>query len=113
MSVDEFRAIALSLPQASEGSHMAHPDFRVRNKIFATLGYPDDAWGMVKLSPQQQELFLRVDAAFAPAAGAWGRQGSTLVRLDAVRADLLHDALTAAWRHVAPPELADTLRNTR
>jgi hypothetical protein len=108
MTADEFRRIALSLPEASERSHMDHPDFRVRNKIFATLGYPDGAWGMVKLSPEQQELFMRVDPAFAPSKGAWGRQGSTVVRLDAIREDLLHDALLAAWRNAAPKALADS-----
>ena len=50
MTADEFRRIALSLPEAVEIGHMGHPDFRVRKKIFATLGYPDDAWGMVKLT---------------------------------------------------------------
>ena len=28
------------MPEATEGAHMGHPDFRVRGKIFATLGYP-------------------------------------------------------------------------
>ncbi|HEU4665988.1 MAG TPA: MmcQ/YjbR family DNA-binding protein [Dokdonella sp.] len=98
---DDFRRLALALPDAVEGAHMGHADFRVRKRIFATLGAPDAQWGMVKLAPEQQELFMRVDAAFVPAKGAWGRQGCTLVRLDAVRADLLRDALTAAWRAVA------------
>jgi len=47
MSPDQFRRIALTLPDAVEGSHQGHADFRVRKRIFATLGYPDDAWGMV------------------------------------------------------------------
>ena len=34
---------------------MGHPDFRVKAKIFATLGYPDAGFGMVKLTPEQQE----------------------------------------------------------
>jgi len=101
IDADDFRRLALALPGAIEGAHMGHADFRVRKKIFATLGAPDTQWGMVKLAPEQQELFMRVDAAFTPAKGAWGRQGCTLVRLDAVRADLLHDALTAAWRNIA------------
>ncbi|MGN6519046.1 MAG: MmcQ/YjbR family DNA-binding protein [Dokdonella sp.] len=101
---DDFRRLALDLPDAFEGAHMGHADFRVGKRIFATLGAPDAHWGMVKLAPEQQELFMRVDpAAFTPAKGAWGRQGCTLVRLDAVRADLLHDALCAAWRNVGQP----------
>jgi len=35
---DEFREMGLNLPEADEGSHMDHPDFRVGGKIFATLG---------------------------------------------------------------------------
>ena len=53
MTADEFRSLALSLPEASEGAHMGHADFRVRGKIFATLT-PDEDRGMVKLTPEQQ-----------------------------------------------------------
>ena len=98
-SPDDFRRIALALDGAMEGSHMDHADFRVRGKVFATLGYPDDGCGMVKLMPEQQEDFMALaPEAFRPAAGAWGRQGSTVVRLDAVAADVLENAVRAAWR---------------
>ena len=98
-TADDFRRIALALPGAGEGSHMGHPDFRVGGKIFATLGSPDEAWGMVALMPEQQEDFMALAPdAFKPAAGAWGRGGSTLVRLEAVTEGLLETALAAAWR---------------
>jgi predicted DNA-binding protein (MmcQ/YjbR family) len=54
MTANDFRKIALSLPDAEERSHMDHPDFRVAGKIFATIGYPDKTRGMVKLSPEDQ-----------------------------------------------------------
>src|SRR6266571_1731833 len=83
MTVREFRSIALSLPQVSEAAHMGHPDFRVGGRIFATLGYPRSGWGMVKLTREQQELFVRAQpVAFAPVKGAWGRAGATNVRFD-------------------------------
>ncbi|WP_310541774.1 MmcQ/YjbR family DNA-binding protein, partial [Phenylobacterium sp.] len=86
-----------------EGSHMGHADFRVGGKIFATLGSPDEAWGMASLMPEQQEDFMTLaPGTFKPAAGAWGRGGSTLVRLEAVTEDLLKAALAAAWRKRAP-----------
>jgi hypothetical protein len=85
---------------------MAHPDFRVGGKIFATLGSPGDGWGMVSLLPEQQADFMTLaPEAFEPAAGAWGRQGSTLVRLDRIAPDLLEAALAAAWRRRAPRRL--------
>ncbi len=38
---------------------MDHPDFRVAGKLFATLGYPDEDWAMVKLTPMEQEMFVK------------------------------------------------------
>jgi hypothetical protein len=85
---------------------MGHPDFRIRGKIFATLGYPDDGWGMVKLTPEEQELFVQMEPAiFHLAKGAWGRRGGTIVRLRAAQQATLHNALMAAWRNTAPKSL--------
>jgi hypothetical protein len=53
MTAEEFRKMALSLPETSEAAHMGHPDFRVGGKIFATLSPPDEDWAMVKLTPEQ------------------------------------------------------------
>jgi hypothetical protein len=102
-----FRSMALSLPEATESAHMDHPDFRVRGKIFATLGYPKKGWGMVKLTPEQQERFVQDEpAVFVPAAGAWGRRGATTVCLAKATDDMVFTALVAAWRNVAPKRLA-------
>ena len=102
MNADEFRHIALSLPEAVEASHMGHPDFRARGRIFATLGYPDAGWGMVKLTPEQQAQFVAAHPAmFTPVAGGWGRKGSTAVKLEAADAAILEKALGTAWGNVA------------
>ena len=102
----DFRRLALALPQTEQRRHMNHPDFRVAGKIFATLGYPDKARGMVKLTPVQQEEFIAAHAAaFAPAAGAWGRQGCTSVLLAKATKRALQSAILAAWRNHAPREL--------
>lgn len=103
-SAEDFRRIALAFPGAEEGAHMGHADFRVGGRIFATL--PKAGWGMAVLMPEQQEDFMTLaPGAFEAAAGAWGRGGSTLVRLEAVTEDLLEAALAAAWRKRAPPGL--------
>jgi hypothetical protein len=107
MTAKEFRAIALSLPEATEAAHMGHPDFRVADRIFATLGYPRSGWGMVSLTPEQQELFVRAQpAAFAPVKGGWGRKGATNVRLRAAKKAAVREALTIAWRNRAPKRLS-------
>ncbi len=104
---DTFRSMALSLPEAVESAHMDHPDFRVRGKIFATLGYPAQGWGMVKLTPEQQKQLVEKEPdVFVPAAGAWGSRGSTTVCLAKASSEAVFTALVAAWRNVAPKRLA-------
>jgi len=110
MTAAEFRRIALGMPQALEGAHMGHPDFRVKGRIFATLFRRDDVdWGMVKLKPDEQHRFVNDDpGVFEPLKGGWGRQGCTQVRLDAVdRAALptVRTAIVTAWRNTAPKRL--------
>jgi len=85
---------------------MHHPDFRVRGKIFATLGYPDDDWGMVKLPPEQQRNFIRANPdVFRPAKGAWGRRGNTNVHLPTAKIGIVREALAMAWPNRAPKRL--------
>ena len=86
---------------ATEGSHMSHPDFRVNGKIFATI-HADNVQGMVKLTPEQQERFIREQPAmFHPAAGAWGRQGCTMVAFAAAKDEVVGEAMTLAWQNLA------------
>jgi hypothetical protein len=105
---DDFRRLALSLPEAVESAHMDHPDFRVGGKIFATLGHPAEGWGMVKLTPEQQHYFLKDEPkTFVPVKGAWGRRGATSVNLKAASKKTLQKAIRAAWRNTAPKRLAE------
>jgi hypothetical protein len=104
MTIDEFRKMALEIPAAVERSHMNHPDFRVEGKIFATLGAPDQEWGMVKLAPEQQREFIKTEPKiFKPCSGAWGRQGATNVYLPAAKVSIVRAALDAAAKNVAKP----------
>ena len=108
MTPDGFRRLALGLPEASEVGHMGHPDFRVGGKIFATLGYPDGSWGVVKLTPEQQEAFVSAEpTVFVPVKGGWGLRGATCVCLRPAKARSLRLALAIAWRNVAPRQLAE------
>jgi hypothetical protein len=100
MTPEAFRSLALGFSGAVESAHMRHPDFRCNGKVFATLGYPDEGWGMVKLSPEQQKLFVNKDASvFTPANGAWGRSGSTKVRLSSAKAAVVKTAIEAAFKN--------------
>jgi hypothetical protein len=104
MNEEEFRVAALKVPGAVEAAHMDHPDFRVNGKIFASLGYPDENWGMVKLTPAQQRAFMKeARQIFSPCAGAWGKAGSTSVHLASARKRILAKALRAASENIISP----------
>jgi hypothetical protein len=106
---DDFRRLALDLPEALEGAHMGHPDFRVGGKIFATLG-PDGTWGMVKLTPDQQAVLIGAEPrVYEPVKGGWGRRGCTTVCLAAARRASVRQALQLAWRNTAPKRLSQQL----
>lgn len=103
MTPAQFRRLALALPEAVASAHMGHPDFRVGGRIFATLGYPDQRFAVVMLSPDDQEAFVKLAPdAFAPVKGAWGARGSTTVLLRRADAGAVAAALRAAWRRRAP-----------
>ena len=98
MTATQFRRLALALEGVVEGEHMTHPDFRVGGRIFASL-QPGLKKGMVSLSPEEQTRFMDdAPKTFEPAAGAWGRGGSTLVNLAAADQELVGAALTLAWQ---------------
>src|SRR5258708_14816591 len=78
MTAADFRRIALSLPEAVEGAHMGHADFRVGGKIFATLAYEKEGYGVLLLTPDEQAGMVTDEPRiFSPVTGGWGRQGST------------------------------------
>jgi hypothetical protein len=98
MTGDDFRGLALKLHGVEERAHMGHPDFRAGGRIFAGLS-SDEAWGTVKLAPGEQRELARANrSVFVPAAGAWGRQGWTKIRLDGADEAAVRGALVLAWQ---------------
>jgi hypothetical protein len=99
MTADDFRRIALALPDAEQGQHMGAEDFRVGGRIFATLASVAQGFGNLMLTPEMQAHFV-ADApeVFLPVAGGWGRNGATHIRLAAADEPTLSGALSAAWK---------------
>jgi hypothetical protein len=111
VSASRFRKVALAFPEAVEGGHQGHADFRVGKRIFATLGYPDDAWGMVKLTIEQQAMLVEAEPEiFRPVPGGWGRRAATNVRLAKADVTTLQSALVVRFQHSHPIE-AGTFAN--
>lgn len=102
-----FRKLALELPHAVESSHMNHPDFRLNNRIFATLSAEAEGCGMVKLTLEQQAAFIaELPQVFTPVPGGWGRMGMTHVHLAVADEATLRGALTTAYRNIEAKQAA-------
>jgi len=98
-TVADFRRLALSLPGAEESSHMGSPDFRVNGRIFATLASQKQGYGNLKLTPEQQQEFVReAPEIFVPIHGGWGRMGMTHIVLAKADEEVLAGALRTAWQ---------------
>src|SRR3982074_3266721 len=98
MNIHDFRRTALSLEGAEESSHMGSPDFRVGDRIFATLASQKQGYGNLMLTPEQQAEFVEEQPdVFVPIAGGWGRMGMTHIRLAVTNEDMMAGALHAAW----------------
>lgn len=96
---------SVSLPEVEEKSHFETPDFRIKNKIFASL-HVDKSLMMVKLSIVDQSVFCAFDKeVIYPVPGGWGRRGATFMNLKKVKKEMLLDALTTAWKNTAPSKL--------
>jgi predicted DNA-binding protein (MmcQ/YjbR family) len=110
VSLDTFRKLALSYPDATEESHFEKTSFRVKKKIFATYdGVKKRA--CIKLSEIDQNVFSSADKTIIfPVDNKWGKQGWTLIEMSKVRKELFIDALTTAYCEVAPKKLADQVR---
>jgi hypothetical protein len=102
MSIDEARAMALSLPRAVEQDHHGSPSFRVYGSIFATL------WDAEHMNVMLDEpgILTAVGATPTVCSEAWWGKRRAAVRVDLTVAEpaLLGELLEDAWEGKAGQE---------
>ena len=80
---------------------MNHPDFRLNDRIFATLSAQEKGYGVLKLTLEQQHSFITEQPhAFSPVQGGWGRMGMTFVHLHEADESLIAGALSTAYHNI-------------
>ena len=104
ITIAEAREIALAMPEAEEGAHMDHPDFRVWNKIFATL-WPDESRAVVFTDPGDHERLLQSSPEAFSLNGWSERCGALDVHLGHIAAEEFHELVATSWRRKAPKSL--------
>jgi predicted DNA-binding protein (MmcQ/YjbR family) len=110
VSIDTFRKLALSFPEATEEPHFEKSSFRVKKKIFAT--YDDlNKRACIKLSEIDQDIFSLADKTIIfPVDNKWGKQGWTFIDMSNVKEALFIAALTTAYCEAAPKKLSELVR---
>ena len=108
----QMRAIALELPETRERSHFGHPDFRVNNRIFATL-WPGQHRSVLRLPLEDQAVaILENPETFSVPTGA-GRGGWTNVDLSEVDQDQFRELVWKAWAALPRPRARKELPRKR
>lgn len=102
ISISTARKIILSMPEAEEKQHFGHPDFRVRNKIFATL-WPDENRAVVKIP--DRSVWSHCSAKVF-STNAWSKRGWINVHLEHVNAQTFRELVEDSWYAIAPPVFA-------
>lgn len=89
VSIDTFRKLALSFPQATEKSHFEKTSFRVKKKIFATYDEIKKR-ACIKLSEVDQDVFSSADKTIIfKVDNKWGKKGWTLIEMTTVKRSCL------------------------
>jgi hypothetical protein len=98
------RRIALSMPEATEGEHMANPDFRVRKKIFATL-WPGESRAVVFADPSSHARLIEENPGCFSLNGWSEKYGALNVHLDNATESQFEDLVIDSWCRKAPKSL--------
>lgn len=110
VSINSFKQVALSFPEAVEEPHFEKISFRVAKKIFATLDVAKKQ-ACIKLSETDQDVFSAFDKAIIfPVPNKWGKQGWTYLDLSKIPKNMCVEALKTAYREVAPKRLSVLLK---
>jgi hypothetical protein len=100
----DFRALALSLPDAIEKEAWGHPTFRVRDKMFATMA-TDGSTVSVKSTHDEQRALTEMQPDTFSVPAYVGKHGWIGIQLDRVDPEELSELVTEAWRLTAPKRL--------
>jgi predicted DNA-binding protein (MmcQ/YjbR family) len=118
MTIDELRALCLSLPGTTEketwgdAEHAGDVTFRVREKIYVITGQAGGSASIRTSAVQQAELMDTFPGLFRRAPYT-GRFGWVVADLEAADDALLTNVIEGAWRRTAPKALVQAREEGR
>ena len=110
LTLVDVRRVALALPETSEAPSYGTPAFRVRKKLFARM-LDDGVSIVVKCDFDHREFLVESRPDVFSVTPHYLAYPMVIVQLATVGRDLLAEILAEAWRHAAPPKLAEQVRS--
>lgn len=104
MTPDAFIAIASGLAMVKAKTVLGAVRFAVSGRTFATVGWPQAGWAVVKLAAADQHSLVSTSAGVTPEPGERGRKGVTLLHLRDVSEPAAKRVLVAAWQNALAPQ---------
>ena len=98
----QMRELVLEFPETQEKSHFGHPDFRVSNRIFATL-WPEQRRAVLRLTPEDQAAAILSNPEIFKIPSGSGRGGWTSVDLARVDEEEFRKLVHKAWAALPRP----------
>jgi hypothetical protein len=105
---DDFRRLAIALPEAEERETWGHPTFRVRDKMFAAMA-TDGTSASIKATKEAQAALVGSQPETFSIPAYVGHHGWVGVALARVDPEELRELVTEAWLMTAPRRLAAKL----
>ncbi|RIJ78695.1 MmcQ/YjbR family DNA-binding protein [Nakamurella silvestris] len=101
-SEDDVRRICLGLPETTENAAWGMPTFRVKNKIFASLGSEPGVLGFAVDQEERRELIASAPQIYFLKSGHDDNYHFARARLPQIDVEELAELLTESWRRIAP-----------
>lgn len=106
MTVDDVRAVALSLPSAYEALVRDCVKFRVGRLVFLALSRDESLLGFAYPREERAALVAADQVRFLMPAAADERYNWMRLRMAAVEVDELRELVVEAWRMCVPRKVA-------
>jgi len=101
---ETVREIALSLPEAVEGTSYGTPAFHVRKKLFVRFHQSGESV-VIMIHMGEREALMRIDPETFYITDHYLNYPAMLVRLTTVQPDDLRKLIVESWRRSAPAKL--------
>ncbi|MFT3750706.1 MAG: MmcQ/YjbR family DNA-binding protein [Agriterribacter sp.] len=104
MTKNEFTDLALSFPWTESHPHFERIGFKITGKrMFATYLEKDNT-ANIFLTPEEQDVFCKINAGIYPVPNKWGEKGATTFLLGKVPKAIIAEALLSAYNTILKPK---------